>query len=240
MPADDDGISESERGFWEGQNIFSVMAGAGFCIVAEHPLWGGILICVGIVGFFASRRNRPMKSRAKRSFFWGIAIVITWFAIGYDYYDRHHAILPEFDDGHEKPVLFDSGMKAPDFCQVAVNGNLLMPYKDKYNVAFACYLWDGTQDQLDLPNLLISEVHDIGTGDLPMRVEFTPQFDWRFNHSEGMVNYMLMLVPKDLKVTQFQTLRQARALGVKLPWLESRSITRKTCPDNQTNKNSTP
>jgi len=58
-------------------------------------------------------------------------------------------------------------------------------------------------------------------------VEFNQQFDWRFNHSEGMVNYLLMLVPKNVRISQFSTLRQARALKVRLVMLESRSIARK-------------
>jgi len=216
-----------EATFWYGTILFTT--GIYFWIVGGDQLTAGIALTVvglamSVYAVVAEHYTSLPKLRV-----WVALLLLTWVALGYDIYGRHHsAELREFDEpNQQKPLLFGVGMKAPDFCQVMANGNLLLPYKNDYNVGFACYLWDGTQDQLDAPIILFSEPRDIVGGDISMRVEFNQQFDWRFNHSEGMVNYLLMLVPKNVRISQFSTLRQARALKVRLVMLESRSIARK-------------
>ncbi len=85
-------VSENspENRFWVGQNVFVVMAGGGVVIVPEHHVWGGVCILVGVVGFFYSRPNAPVKP-TWNSALWICAILLTWAAIAFDYFDRHSA-----------------------------------------------------------------------------------------------------------------------------------------------------
>ena len=74
----------------EGQNIFVAMAGAGFFVVFEHPFWGTVLMLGGAVGLLYSIKERLRKPTSS-SAVWLTALLITWAAIGYDYYDRRQA-----------------------------------------------------------------------------------------------------------------------------------------------------
>jgi hypothetical protein len=72
--------------FWKGQNIFVALLGGGVVVIPEHHIWGSVLIFLGALGFIHSVWEKPMKIR---SAIWLGALLLTWVAIGYDYYDRH-------------------------------------------------------------------------------------------------------------------------------------------------------
>jgi hypothetical protein len=219
MP-DEDGISQGERRFWEGQNIFSVMAGAGLCIVAEHPIWGGICIVVGFVGFFASRRKSTMKPKAY-SVVWVIALLFTWAAVGYDYYDRRSRDdIPEFDDPRARGLSAGYGPDAGK-CIVVANGDLLLAYQSKFFIAPSCFIANGTVAMLDTTEIQTGTPREINAGPITMSVVVTDEGLKQDIGNHVYINFVILLIPKDVQLTQFKTLRQARLLGVKIKMMGS-------------------
>jgi hypothetical protein len=150
----------------------------------------------------------------------GVMMLVGAVLIAYDLHDRHRVKLPEFDSAAAVSLMMTYGTdKAPNeaFCKVDANGDKLLPYRDDYNVAFACYTMDGTGPELDTSYIQFSQTYDIVEGQIGMRLHMRPGFYAdTFNGRGGFINYVLMLVPKEVQVSQFSTLRQARALGVKL------------------------
>lgn len=87
------------------QNIFVVMGGGGIAIVLEHHVLGSICIAVGIIGCVLSTYRKKSDEPWKSSLAWLLALLITWAAVSYDYYDRHSNSLLEFDDPRQTTSL---------------------------------------------------------------------------------------------------------------------------------------
>jgi hypothetical protein len=154
--------------------------------------------------------------------YWPTVIMGLLFLItAYDIYDRHHNAAPivEFDAPNQPiPMVQSFGLRT-DGCMMNINASdpILMDHKDEYDLAIGCFLYDQAEDVLDAPNLQVSQLYDIRTGKVIAAVKFSQQFnDYRQQTHATGIHIALLLVPKGVRNTQFATLRQARALKVRI------------------------
>jgi hypothetical protein len=90
--------------------------------------------------------------------------------------------------------------------------------RNKYRVAAIAMHYDGTRDANDVEFLVKSNEYDIADGVISILIPISPRFradygpplNWRGT------GYALLLVPKEISMDKFSTLRQAQSLGVKI------------------------
>ena len=80
-------MSPEEKRLYVGLAIFGTFAGGGVFVVTEHPIWGSVLLVGGAVGFIYGLWEGVRMPN--RSLLWTVVLILTWSAIGYDWYDRH-------------------------------------------------------------------------------------------------------------------------------------------------------
>jgi len=139
---------------------------------------------------------------------------------GYDIYDRHESGTPtlaEFDVPHD-PGLVTAFGQISNTCYMDVNGVALLSRRSGYKLAIGCFVYDGREDILDSPYLQVSNLYDIKEGKERVLATYPKYFEeYRTNVGAVGIDVALLNVPKGVERTQFQTLRQARALGVLIP-----------------------
>ena len=94
-------------------------------------------------------------------------------------------------------------------------------------MATACLLYDGKEDILDAPYLQVGGLYDIDKygGTKTLMAGWSPFFSNYFTEKGGTGVYVaLLLVPNGAETYQFTTLRQARALGVRIPQLSAATM----------------
>jgi hypothetical protein len=77
--------------FWIALTLF----GSGTIVIFEdHVLWGSIMIFVGVIGMaYCLREHWKDRVHGKVRFLLSATLLLlTWAAVGYDYYDRHRPI----------------------------------------------------------------------------------------------------------------------------------------------------
>jgi hypothetical protein len=175
------------------------------------------LITLMIYQDFRKDRGRPELQMPKKK--WAFMIVIGLLPIAALVYDRAFpAEIPEFDAVQEQPTVTSYGADSPDSCFMTVYGDALRSRKDNYKLAVGCFVYDGQQDVLDSPYLQVSSLYDITPGELYLKASFSPEFAKYFKEKHAIgIDIVLLNVPNGIQTSQFTTLRQARALGVRLP-----------------------
>ena len=78
-------------------------------------------------------------------------------------------------------------------------------------------MWDASQDMLDAPYLQQSALFDIKKGSVLVTAKWGASFPKYMEQTHSVGLYCpLMLVPIGINPSQFNTLREARRLGVKI------------------------
>lgn len=123
------------------------------------------------------------------------------------YHNLSYQMPPEFDDPQN--ALIVGWGSDPSGCWMNVGQKAIEPLRGDYKQTIACFQYDGKEDVLDDPRLQVGGPYDIekdgykvlhaGSGVFPTGV-----------------NIVLLLLPNSVATNQFTTLRQARALGVKI------------------------
>lgn len=203
--------------FWLGVTVFGV--GLTTLIEGGHVLSAVSLTIIGAVAVVYSvvLHYEPQLPRLP---IWVVLLAVTWCAIGYDFYDRHHTVLlPEFDSKRNAPLVISYG-GSPSSCYMQVNGEAVLLNKSVYRLAIACFLYDGAEDILDAPNLQVSNLYDIKDGVVGIQQNFSESFQqYRMAQHAIGISIALLLVPDGVERNQFSTLRQARKLKVLIPSL---------------------
>jgi hypothetical protein len=103
------------------------------------------------------------------------------------------------------------------FIGAEVRGDLLFDYRNKFKVAVVAYKWDGLIDINDAPNLQKSNLFDITNNrEIRIKIKMNEEFVDELRKGHLMTNYSILLVPNGVTMDQFTTLRQAKALGIKV------------------------
>lgn len=176
--------------------------------------------------------DNPIPKTLSLSRYWPVAAmtlltVLTWSAVGYDLYDRHHSpvftsSIFDFDDRRGFPVVINYGVELPltgaGDCHMDVNGDALAAYKSEYRMVLACFVTDGTQGILDASNLRLSKEYDIADGGVFLRAVFSDAYSQTLKTQAIHTMWLaLLLLPSNVEPDQFKTLRQARNLKVRIP-----------------------
>jgi hypothetical protein len=194
---------------WFGLTIVGI---AGYFVVEKYiPPWGWIVLTIiGLVavGYAVYHHHHPESPNPP---IWVLLLALTWGVMGSDIYDRHAIpAIPEFDE--PQGLLIGSNEVGPSYCSVIVDGGVAWPYRDDYELAMACFWTNGTADRLDVP-VQPSALYEIHREHMVMRADVNKTFTPLLGHG---TNFVILLVPKGVSTAQFTTLRQARALGVKI------------------------
>lgn len=97
-----------------------------------------------------------------------------------------------------------------------VNGKCFSGGESKYAVTVVAFHSSGVNDVLDEPVTAKSGLHDIVDGDAFMSLAADQKFIDEVNAGAHGTIYMLLLVPKTLAMSQFTSMRQAKALGIQI------------------------
>ncbi|MGA8212254.1 MAG: hypothetical protein WB799_01575 [Candidatus Sulfotelmatobacter sp.] len=160
------------------------------------------------------------NSRGSIKKFWPMIVmaamlVLTWGAVGYDVY-HHTASIPEFDEPQADPLVSSWGLEG-QICDMTINGSALLPLRSDYKIAIGCFVFAGTEDILDAPNVQVSQLYDIRGDQILVRVPFSEAYQkYRDAHGAMGSHIALLLIPNGIEPSQFQTLRQARQLKVRI------------------------
>jgi len=111
------------------------------------------------------------------------------------------------------PVIVQSGVAA-NF--LIANGDALIKTRyaaRKYRLVAISFFYDGLIDARDVKDLSKSGAFDISKGEITLRIPWTDQYLRRFLRGDRGTNYYLLLVPKNLSPSDFDTIRQATEKG---------------------------
>lgn len=128
--------------------------------------------------------------------------------------------IQEFDEPQNRIVT--SWGRNGQGCTMDVDQRVLQRFRLEYKLATACLIYDGTQDLLDDPYMQVGGLYDIDEHLFVKKLmagfsqNFKEEYTQKRSHS---VYVALLLVPKGIEPSQFATLRQARALGVRIPYI---------------------
>lgn len=123
--------------------------------------------------------------------------------------------IPEFDAPQAN--LIGGWGSSPGSCWVLANSDKFWNYRDHYRLASGCLVWDGLEDILDAPYLQPSKLFDIRKGSINVTAQWGASFPKYIEQTHSVGLYCsLMLVPIGINTSQFNTLREARNLGVKI------------------------
>jgi hypothetical protein len=154
------------------------------------------------------RRYWPMLAMA-------LLVLLNGAVVAYRSYAEHHPSIPEFETRQD--MVIGHGLTGRS-CFMTVNGKTLVSRSVNYKLALGCFIYDGSQDMLDAPNMQISNLYDITEGTTNMIVNWGDAYDkYLSDHHAVGITTALLNVPNGVQITQFTTLRQARSLGVKIP-----------------------
>jgi len=137
---------------------------------------------------------------------------------GYDVYDRHHPTSPV---SGTLMTYWGSLTPAPQpidniRLMVTTNGAYFAKYKTTSRLAAVAFRYYGTSDILDTTGLQKSGLFDITDQPISLVMKVDSQFTDTMKRGDTETIYYLLLVPRDVTMEQFNTLRQAQLAGVKL------------------------
>jgi hypothetical protein len=113
-----------------------------------------------------------------------------------------------------------SDFRKNPFLKAETKGELFRQYRNSYYLAAVAFHQFGV-DIPDVPHLQKSGSYDIKDGRISMAIQLDQQFLNAIAQGAVNTNYALLLVPEKVRMNQFDTLRQATALGVRVMQISS-------------------
>jgi hypothetical protein len=114
-------------------------------------------------------------------------------------------------------MIIGWGQDTPTSCYEDVNGHAFLSRRAAYKLAIGCFVYDGKQDVLDAPYLQVSNLYDIRDATVTIRSIYQEYFRGYMEQMHAIgIEVALLNVPEGVTPNQFMTLRQARAVGVKI------------------------
>jgi hypothetical protein len=178
---------------------------------------------IGLMGLYYSQQqlrlmNPANESDSKRfqwARVWPLVVMVALAASSWIPYLIHDD-LPEFPD--PKPYVRGYAASAlAKQCVITVSGERFWKYSKHYKLAGACYFDDGLADVLDVPQLQVSRAYDIVKTNLALRVPWGPTFGPYIEEKHArFVTMVVLMLPIGVDPGSFSTLRQAKALKVRV------------------------
>jgi hypothetical protein len=188
-------------------NFLNQWAGIGCFVIA-------LLVFLGIdskiiASMMPSGKGTAFMAQPRNKLVLSLLVICGLWCSWTTYQLRQPPDIPEFDDPNQGWHIAYGGSGSN--CTGSVKGEAFAKYQADYKIALACFYADPSQDVKDI-HLYVGAVHDIAPGPIPMVVNYSPLSPGRY----GQRNVLALLVPDNISIAQFQTVRQARLLGVKI------------------------
>jgi hypothetical protein len=182
--------------------------------------FGGLLEILKFFGVVPPSIGQERKvTSKKRTLFW--AVTLNLFCLVGASYALYRSFMPpdlfEFDDPSHTLVV-SYGLQKDLSCEVTVDTTTIWRYHDKYKVAAACFVYDGLGPILDAKPFWVGAAYDIQR-DAKLKMIAKPSGPAPLPGT----NYVVLLVPDGIDISQFHTLREARNLKVRIISLSSQS-----------------
>ena len=206
-----------EATFWFGITVFGT--GLFLCLDAEGTklIWAIVLIVVGLLAAAYAVVQYHYPHKIPKAPLWIGLLALTWASVGYYLYVLHDQLIPEFDAPITQ-MLQGYGTDGPNSCAMVVSGKVLLSLSKGYKLAVGCFIYDGSVYVLDAPGLQVGNLYDITADQTRLMAKWGDSFNrYRVEKGATGLNIALLIVPNGVQPSQFTTLRQARALGVKIP-----------------------
>ncbi len=187
----------------------------------------GITILIGGIGIYYAReqvllaRSMNLGSIKKQKIGWArrnrpIFLIVGLAMSSWIPYFIRPDDLPEFPDPHPYVIGYSQSFGAR-WCRVVINGQRFLKFQSHYKVAGACYLYDGIGDLMDVAQLQVGKAHDIRDEQIDIMTPFGPGFSGYLESKRAIgLTHVVLLIPKGIDPGDFSTLRQAKAMGVKI------------------------
>lgn len=101
----------------------------------------------------------------------------------------------------------------PPEVHAVVDGRMIYSYRKTHHLAAVAFHQIGASDQDDITALQKSAQHDIREGDIDVVIPVSDAFMDEIHKGYRMTNYRILLLPNDVKMEDFQSLRGAYKLG---------------------------
>lgn len=163
----------------------------------------------GDIPMIAGKRNKLILA----------LIGATWLWCGVITYKRYmDGNIPEFDSKFTDPYLPAAkyGLRSPGICFIVANGKNLRRYAS-YKMAPACVLLSGAVDKFDAP-IMVGSTHPVDPdSNTNMEVSLSQQYLQGMRSGSGNAfGFYILLIPQDVEISEFNTFKTARKLGVKI------------------------
>lgn len=178
--------------------------------------WGWLIVAAG-GAFFLYRHWRDRKNpTALGSPNWLTVFVIGCLAFLF-------GISAAIGFGSYPPSVIIAWGGIPDACNVVVDGAQLGGFADKYKVAFACGIFNPTEDKMRDQNITLSNVFDIIPQQIPIVVEHSSKMQYYLNliakvhpGANTQTWNLALLVPSNIVLSHMGTLQEFRTNGGKI------------------------
>jgi hypothetical protein len=150
--------------------------------------------------------------------------ILTWSAVVYDIYDRHHprlklspvsgaALLTGWGITGTPGASWPIPGLTPQVYMV-INGRLLSSFEQTHHVAGVAFHQFGISDPDNVRDLQKSELHDIRDEDIRIDAILNASFMDEFSRGARGTTYKALLIPNGIRMEDFQTLHEAYRMGV--------------------------
>ncbi len=214
-----------EASFW----VFLTMFGTGLYFLFEpgHRMAAASLLVAGLIGIgnVVILHHYPHAALPSKGVWVWLALFVTWIFLGYTIRELPTTEgMAEFDAQNDALVI-SYGEELGGGYTITVNSSLLLDRQTGYKLAVGCFIYDGKEDLIDAPYLQVSNLYDIANGRVTMRASYKQYFwDYAKQVNANGITIALLNVPNGVRTDQFSTLRQARALGVKIPAVQTAAM----------------
>lgn len=100
--------------------------------------------------------------------------------------------------------------------RLTVDGRMLSRFSERYKLVGACFRWNGTTDCKDVTDISKSGTFDIGDGPVEMAIPWNSRYLSEIVRGDRETTYVLLLVPKNLSPSEFNSVRSALAKGARV------------------------
>jgi hypothetical protein len=174
-----------------------------------------LMLGVGIYQTYLQRRQVQLMTVAPKSkkasmkpVYWPTLVIVTFgIAIAWTPF-----FLPQTADEH--PLMSWGPLGSRNTLGVVANGRAVWSKRDDFRLAGVMFHYSGAQDKYDVSGLSKSRLYDIEHGSFPIVIQPTANFLDENHRGLSGTTYLLLLVPQQIGMSQFETIHEAQRLGV--------------------------
>jgi hypothetical protein len=126
--------------------------------------------------------------------------------------------VPEFDHDEEGFKYANNYGNNATNCNLVAKGHEFLKYQGDYRLSMGCVFDNSSMDIKD-EHLFVGALFDITDSNIPM----TAPLLWSGTPKLGSIKFYILMVPRSISIAQFNTIREARNVGVRVVWVGGQS-----------------